>query len=675
MSDFYISPTGAGDHSGSSLANAATIASINTGIRTAAATGGKVLLVADAGTYAQASAVNIVAGGTADAPVTITGIASDGTPMTAHFTGTRAATYTPGMTAGNELFKLLSGASNLSFDHIDVANTGTVFRAGADISNITIKQVTASNVGYFFNDIASGSNASATVSGLTIKDVAVNGFSRGVVHLSYDSNTVLIQDVTGDSQRQDSLSATDFAIGVHLTGNVHDVKIIRTTMANAQGSAGSYWNGDGFATERGVSNIYFEDAVASGNADGGFDLKSSSTTLVRPVAFDNAHNIRVWADTTIIDPTLLDPHVRGGIGAQLQIDVLAGGTATVTGGHISDAGSATVVMKVDGTLAITGTDIVHAATGRLALGTVVAPTTGVTGVTATGLYSVGTQITHDIAVVVTPVIPPVTTPMIVPVVTTPVTTTASATASTTHVDAVAAYDHGHTVLLDHAGTYTAGSAASDHFKIDIAATTGAQRITDFDANDMLVTDTPIYDRNTSSSNIQSNGRSGTFGLGGTDTLKIDGIGTLRYLGVSNGENVYASAATRLAGFTESTLGDNVMKGDRFDRSAKQFFFDNRLDVSQGHDTIQYLGARDVIVTTQALATGTDGKVHADANGFALHSAAAGFGDAVQAVDIQGRAVSTLEVDGHVMIGGTDYFVYSLENSAGGLANLHPLGLI
>src|SRR3546814_13823078 len=78
--------------------------------------------------------------------------------------------------------------------------------------------------------MASGANASASIIGLTIRDVAVDGYSKGAIRIQYDSNNVLIEDVRGDSQFQDG---ENFAIGVHITDTAHDVTIDRVAMRNA----------------------------------------------------------------------------------------------------------------------------------------------------------------------------------------------------------------------------------------------------------------------------------------------------------------------------------------------------------------------------------------------------------------------------------------------------------
>ena len=162
MKVFYISPTGAGSHSGSSAANAGTIYDLPKFIAAAGA-GDEVRLLADKGAYKVTKQITIAAGGEAGAPVTIRGAASDGTAMAATIVGTRATGWKPGLAEGVELFRLVGGADHLKFADLATKNIGNgVFRIGADIGDLTIKRVAATNVGRFIENYVSGGATSAS---------------------------------------------------------------------------------------------------------------------------------------------------------------------------------------------------------------------------------------------------------------------------------------------------------------------------------------------------------------------------------------------------------------------------------------------------------------------------------------------------------------------------------
>ena len=352
MTTRYISPTGSGLRDGSSTQNAGTLGDLNAFV-SAVGAGGQVLLLADKGTYHQADQITLTSGGSAHASVTIRGIDSSGDSMAAKIAGSRTPHWTPGHDEGNELFRLKSGADNLSFRDLAVSNVGDgVFRAGADIHNLSISHVTAANVTRFFEDTVSGANKTATVAGLKIDHVTVAGYSMGAIKLGYNSHGITIQNVVADSQGQ---NGGLYISGVHLTGTVHDVVLSSVQMKNNHGAGAStvYWNGDGFTTESGVYDVRFSNTVASGNTDAGYDIKSRDTVLDHTVAQDNNENYRFWSDSiTMTDGVSIAPHHRGGIGSTEHVWMADGAVATLDHLTFSDSGTPTTLFNLTQTGAI-----------------------------------------------------------------------------------------------------------------------------------------------------------------------------------------------------------------------------------------------------------------------------------------------------------------------------------
>lgn len=362
MPSLYISPAGSGDKSGSDINNAASIGSLNTLIGKAGP-GGEVLLLADRGDYNVTGILGITRGGAAGEPVVVRGIDSGGNAMAAHFTGSRPPDWQAGDASGNELFKLGAGADDLIFRDLRIDNVGTAFRVTADLGNLHIENVDANNVRRFFEDYASTPSGTATISGLTIRDVDVKGFSRTAIRLQYDTNNVVIDNVTADMAGQ---TGDDLPAGVHLDGTVHNVTLNRVVMENIQSTAGAYFNGDGFGTERGVYDVRFVDTIARGNSDGGYDLKSSGTLIVRALSEENGRNYRLWGEATLIDSVGLNPVLRGGISEQNQLWLDDAANVTVIGGHFDDAGSRTKVISSLGRLILQGVAITRSELATLA---------------------------------------------------------------------------------------------------------------------------------------------------------------------------------------------------------------------------------------------------------------------------------------------------------------------
>jgi hypothetical protein len=153
-----------------------------------------------------------------------------------------------------------------------------------------------------------------------------------------------MEDVLGDSMRQDF---DNFAEGVDISGNVHDAVFRRCIMSNSQQTRGpdDFWNGDGFTSERNTYNILFEDCVASGNTDAGFDLKSSAVTLLRCKAYDNTANFKLWGRRNVVmqECTSEDPVHRGGVQKARHLTAPGGANILVRNCTFTDEnGGATV---------------------------------------------------------------------------------------------------------------------------------------------------------------------------------------------------------------------------------------------------------------------------------------------------------------------------------------------
>ena len=365
MAILYISPTGSGNRDGSSLANAGTLSNLSNFISKAGA-GGQVLLRADQGAYKLSGQITIKSGGSAGAPVTIRGVDANGNTKLAQMDGTRAADWTTGKAVGSEVFRLLSGADHLKFKDMAFSNVGDgAFRIGADVKDITLQDMRATNVKRFLADTASSGYSSASVDGLTIRNVDIDKYSHNAIKLQYNSRNILVEDVIG---RGDPVTPEQYVFGVSLDGTVHDVLFRNVTMQNshARGAGNEYWNGDGFSTEGGTYNIRFENTVAFGNTDAGYDLKSGNTVLVNAIAIGNNRNYRFWSDSiTMENGQSLDPRYFGGSASTDHFWLGEKAHGKVTSGYISDHNPGLTVFdlwKAGAVLEVNGTRIDTAGT-------------------------------------------------------------------------------------------------------------------------------------------------------------------------------------------------------------------------------------------------------------------------------------------------------------------------
>lgn len=616
MSTLYISPTGSGDKSGSSWANAAAIGSLDAVMKKAGA-GGTVLLAADQGAYHLTKPITITASG-----VTVSGANADGSAANAVFEGTRTVDWKVGAATGNDQFRIAKGASNLTFEHMNINNTGTAFKVVGDVSNLTIQHMGANNVQRFVEDYASGDNKTATITGLTIRDIDVVGYSKQAIRLQYNTSKVLIEDVRADSHFQ---TGDEFAMGVHLEDTVHDVTFRRVTVENnatVDGGKSDYWQGDGFSAERGTYNILFQETVARGNTDAGYDIKSSNVTFDHAVSENNGRNYRIWgSNVTISDSVGLDPHKRGGITTQTQLWVNDGATnVKVVNSNFTDSGSGTKALVSSGGVTFVNTTITVADDALAIVGAkpagYVAAT--VTKVAATGSYSTGSTYADGTKVL----------EALLPVAVSPAPALPSPVAAVPSVDVAGTIGDWLKIKMTSASEQVTATGKAEMFIVDQSAVIGADTIKSFGANDLIVSNQKLSDGN--NDGVVTFGKDDKLDFANGGSLSLGSTTSLRYLGETADGYVYGNAKVWSAGATLPTLQD----GARFVSGAanetwiatnarETFFFDNA-KLATGTDTIRGFGSDDVIVTSKAFVDGNkDGLIVAGNDIYGLGNGKAG----------------------------------------------------
>lgn len=217
-----------------------------------------------------------------------------------------------------------------------------------------------------------------------------------------------------------------------------------------------------------------------------------------------------------------------------------------------------------------------------------------------------------------------------------------------------------------------GTAGADTYYFNLDSRSGADKVSAFGHNDVLATNRKIFDSNNDGVIAFSSNKLSIDGAGGKDSVMLPGVKALRLLGSDDhGVYVYADASVRPKGALEGTLGDDSFKGDAGDRSKQVDFFDTALDLYLGKDKVANFGAKDLLVTTSALALDASGHVSAGADGaFALTGPVAGHDlGHVAFTDMSGAAVAQLEFDGSTSHAGTTYYVYSAIGSTATMAGL------
>jgi hypothetical protein len=338
----FVMPSPAGNGSGDSWENAASIWQLNTMIALAGP-GGTVYVRADAGPYLfKAIRVTLNRGGSAGNPVTVMGVDEALAPMKATVIGTRtgwtlpadpeAVTNVRNWSVGTDTFFLKAGADHLTFKLFDFQRVGQAFHlTGRTHRNITVSDCAIYNARRFFEHDPRTSHVNTV-----IRNVAAVGFSKTAIRIRGDSHNVLLEDIALNSGRQDG---DNFATGVECNETAHDITMRRVTAMNCHDTHGSdpdrFWNADGFASERGNTNILREDCASSGNTDAGYDDKGTNVTNVRCTATGNKINFKVWGPSTKnIECRAIDPRSRGGVGPQIQYYVYGGEAPNVVGADV-----------------------------------------------------------------------------------------------------------------------------------------------------------------------------------------------------------------------------------------------------------------------------------------------------------------------------------------------------
>jgi hypothetical protein len=108
----------------------------------------------------------------------------------------------------------------------------------------------------------------------------------------------------------------------------HDIEFTDCTALNSYHEADdgkTFWNGDGFCSESGVTNLKFVRCVSMHNTDGGWDIKAESPEFIDCVSMDNKENFRLWCKTGAAKMTNVlsaFAHKRGGSGPETGLWIL-----------------------------------------------------------------------------------------------------------------------------------------------------------------------------------------------------------------------------------------------------------------------------------------------------------------------------------------------------------------
>lgn len=321
-----ISPNGSATGDGATWETAGSLASLPAFV--AAAAGREIWIRADQGPYLIGQYLNSItlsAGGTEAAPVVIRGVTADGKRSVAVINGTRATASHSNSTSvwvrGHDVFKIR--ADWLTFADLHFNQQSRIFDLFGDRVGISLINVSAAYYRIFFTNMSAGNASQGTLRRFVIRGGKHDYMDNYTINL-FSASDGVIEDVVMDGHGM--RSSAPVPNGVHLMeangAPSRNIVVRRCKAANilcSTTTAGTYWNGDGFADERDCFDIRYEDCEASGMTDGGFDLKSENVVLLRCKSSGNKKNYRLWGSGVLTDCESNDP-VKQGSGPACHCD-------------------------------------------------------------------------------------------------------------------------------------------------------------------------------------------------------------------------------------------------------------------------------------------------------------------------------------------------------------------
>ncbi len=293
----FVAPAGEG--SGASFDDAAPIGRLDELIQRVGP-GGTIYLRSDLGAYAITDPVGIASGGRPGWPVRIIGVNAAMEPDQATLLGNRHGWRKPSNIAGalnasgfggNTLFEMQSGANYLEFAHLAVGDLGRIF----DYADVATTGLNVHDVS--FHNVRDGlyTNEGSRLRNVMLHRFCGVGFSKKAVRFHGQCERWLIEDCVFDSGWQ---YGDRFAVGIECSDQARNLTIRGGATINCldrhDGNEDSYWNGDGVSSERGNRDIHIIAHISAGNSDGGYDLKSETTTITRCRLERNKRNFRIW---------------------------------------------------------------------------------------------------------------------------------------------------------------------------------------------------------------------------------------------------------------------------------------------------------------------------------------------------------------------------------------------
>tara|TARA_R100000027_G_scaffold35774_2_gene26291 strand:+ start:18341 stop:19714 length:1374 start_codon:yes stop_codon:yes gene_type:complete len=317
--DYYVLPESAGTGDGSSWDNAAK------GSREAVASQLEMMQGGDhlyfgSGEY-PSMALTFTASGEEGNPIKVQGVdTGSGLPVAI------GSFKKENPSKGPSFLKINEGASYWTLDGFQIKNyKGVVYGRGKNIGlTFTNLEVTDCRIGIYLKGGGDVVNPDTNSHDIRIADSSFIGFTKSAVRFEDGNYNATVEnvfaDAGGEPYGKDPFHMAFFIPG-HKKGKAyspaddHHITFINCEARNSHYDRGKkYWNGDGFATERGTHDISFINCRAFNSTDGGWDIKSDNAYLENCIAMGNKRNIRIWGSAKLVNCVMAYSKHPGGTG-------------------------------------------------------------------------------------------------------------------------------------------------------------------------------------------------------------------------------------------------------------------------------------------------------------------------------------------------------------------------
>ena len=290
--NYYFTPTGAGEQTGTSWDTAYSKKAIQTVLSEQVKPGDRIML--GSGTYTRLPYINntllvVARGGRPGKPIAIEGVdTGEGLPVIrGAWKETNIRYHAHSATA----ISLRKDVSHVEIKGLRIENCQHGIRTSGGNRSIRIEDVAIARCreGFIFNGLIDS----------TLSRCQIVRYTKRGIRFEAECKSVTVRDVLADANAGDAawpLEGFPFGFAVEDEASNEGFRFIRCVARNNQHEQGpkDYWNGDGFVVEPAAQDVSYVDCEAYDNTDGGWDDKSTAPLFTNCIAARNKRGFRIW---------------------------------------------------------------------------------------------------------------------------------------------------------------------------------------------------------------------------------------------------------------------------------------------------------------------------------------------------------------------------------------------